>query len=121
MVNVFKALGDVNRLRIMSILLESKVCVCELENSLDLSQSNVSRHLNKLKLANLIKSTKKAQWIYYEINEDFFNDNVFLLDFLNTIFDNKITYIDDNKKLKEYRLKCCVGPSCCSPGGEKCE
>ncbi|MFK5883639.1 MAG: metalloregulator ArsR/SmtB family transcription factor [Candidatus Izemoplasma sp.] len=105
MVNVFKALGDENRLRIISILIEGKVCVCEIERILALSQSNVSRHLTKLKLADLIKSTKKAQWIYYEINNDFFEKNEPLLELLNVLFKNKIIYIEDKIKLKEYKLK----------------
>ena len=119
MVDVFKALGDENRLRIMSIITKGKVCVCELENILDLSQSNVSRHLNKLKVAELINSTKKAQWIYYEINEAFFNNNKFLLASLNAIFLNEMIYKDDNRKLEEYKLNSCEEPSCCLPGGEK--
>lgn len=119
MVDVFKALGDENRLRIMSIIIKGKVCVCELENILDLSQSNVSRHLNKLKLAELIKSTKKAQWIYYEINEAFFINNKFLFTYLNAIFNNEMIYKDDTEKLEEYKINSCEKPSCCLPGGKK--
>ncbi len=48
-VNMFKALSDENRLRIMSLLIREELCVCEIEVILELSQSNVSRHLNKLK------------------------------------------------------------------------
>jgi len=113
MVNIFKALGDENRLRIMSIIVKRKVCVCELENTLDLSQSNVSRHLNKLKLSGLIKSTKKAQWIYYEMNDVFFNNNKNLLTYLNTIFNNEAIYLEDNKKFKEYKVISCEEPGCC--------
>lgn len=119
MIDVFKALGDANRLRIMSIIIKGKVCVCELENILELSQSNVSRHLNKLKTAELIISTKKAQWIYYEINEVFFNENKALLTYLNSIFNNEVNYVEDKNKLEKYKLNSCEEPGCCLPGGKK--
>ncbi len=64
-VNMFKALSDENRLRIMSLLIREELCVCEIEVILELSQSNVSRHLNKLKSDKMIDFHKKAQWVHY--------------------------------------------------------
>lgn len=68
-VRVLKALGDETRLRIMHLLRREMLCVCEIEAVLSTSQSNISRHLAKLRDAELIYSEKKAQWVYYGIAE----------------------------------------------------
>ena len=65
---MFKILGDINRLRIINLLLTLKLCVCELEVILDMTQSNVSRHLERLRNAGLVKSTKEAQWVFYQFD-----------------------------------------------------
>jgi ArsR family transcriptional regulator len=79
LVDIFKALGDENRLRIMNLLLNQELCVCELEAILGLSQSNVSRHLTKLKQAKLIESSKEAQWIHYKANEKVLSEMIGLV------------------------------------------
>ncbi len=68
---VYKALADDNRLRILNILAERELCVCEIEEVLGITQSNASRHLNKLRQAGIIVSRKEAQWIYYSFSPDF--------------------------------------------------
>ena len=71
MLEIFKAMADENRLRIINILMNYELCVCELEVILNMTQSNVSRHLAKLKNGGIISSTKYAQWIHYKLDEDF--------------------------------------------------
>ena len=78
LLKVLKALAHLNRIRIINLLNYKELCVCELENILELNQSNVSRHLSKLKETNLIMGEKKAQWIYYRINEKVLNEHKFL-------------------------------------------
>lgn len=68
---IFKALSDETRLRILSLILGGEMCVCEIEQCLGLTQSNASRHLTALKNAGILTSTKHAQWAYYKLNEDF--------------------------------------------------
>lgn len=68
LVKILKALGDENRLRIINLLGDEELCVCEIENILEISQSNASRHLTKLGSANLVTFRKKAQWVYYRTN-----------------------------------------------------
>lgn len=75
MVEIFKALAEESRLRIVSILLENDMCVCELENCLRLKQSNISRHLSALKSCGLLESYKRAQWAFYKINEGFIHEH----------------------------------------------
>jgi ArsR family transcriptional regulator len=67
-VEVLKSLGEPLRLRIMNLLRVDTLCVCDLEKILNVSQSNVSRHLATLRHAGLIVSEKKAQWVYYRLN-----------------------------------------------------
>lgn len=64
---VFKALGNEDRLRVLSTLRESECCGCELQIVLDAPQSTVATHLRKLKEAGLVKSRKKGKWSYYRI------------------------------------------------------
>lgn len=64
---VFKALGNDDRLRIMSALRDGECCVCELQVVLDAPQSTVATHLRKLRDAGLVKSRKKGKWSYYRI------------------------------------------------------
>ena len=49
LVEIFKAFGDETRIRILNLLRNSEMCVCEIEAILGINQSNASRHLNKLK------------------------------------------------------------------------
>ena len=62
---VLKALADPNRLRILNLLYEKTLCVCDLEAILDLNQSNLSRHLSRLKQAGIVDARKKALFTYY--------------------------------------------------------
>jgi ArsR family transcriptional regulator len=62
---VMKALADTNRLRILNLLGDQTLCVCDLEDVLRLNQSNLSRHLAKLKQAGLISARKQGLFAYY--------------------------------------------------------
>ncbi len=64
-VALFKALSDPTRLRIMVLLSEKELCVCQIEAALRLSQVKVSRHLNVLRHAELVKSRREGLWVYY--------------------------------------------------------
>lgn len=64
---IFKALGNSDRLRVLSALRESECCGCELQVVLDAPQSTVATHLRKLKAAGLVNSRKSGKWSYYRI------------------------------------------------------
>lgn len=66
--DIFKLLGDKNRLTIVSCLKEREMCVCELVELLESSQPNISQHIRKLKDAGLLKEMRKGQWIYYSLD-----------------------------------------------------
>jgi ArsR family transcriptional regulator len=66
-VETLKFLGDGNRLRILKILSQRESCVCELIEQIGLTQPLVSYHLRKLRDAGLVRTRRKAQWVYYSI------------------------------------------------------
>ena len=68
-------LGQPHRLRIFRLLMESELCVCELEERLRLSPSLLAHHLRKLRESGLIqvrKGVRDARWLYYSINPPVF-------------------------------------------------
>ena len=68
-VDLFKALADETRVRIVALLSEKELCVCQIEAALVLSQVKVSRHLTILKYAGLVKGRKEGTWVYYSLAE----------------------------------------------------
>jgi len=68
-VDLFKALSDETRLRIMVLLSERELCVCQIEAALGLPQTKVSRHLTVLRYAGLVRDRREGLWIYYSLTE----------------------------------------------------
>jgi ArsR family transcriptional regulator, arsenate/arsenite/antimonite-responsive transcriptional repressor len=98
-IEIYKALSDESRLRILNLLMKSKLCVCEIEEVLRMSQTNVSRHLNKLKNAQIVVSKKEAQWAYHFINEDFIKDHKKLYEHLKKRSHINAQLLEDAKKM----------------------
>lgn len=67
---VFKALSDRTRFRIVRLLLERDLCVCELTFVLEMAQSRVSHQLRILRDAGLVEDTRDGQWIIYRISPE---------------------------------------------------
>lgn len=68
---IFKALSDPIRIAILKKLYSAeRVCVCELTNIFDISQSKLSYHLKLLLSANLINKTSEGKWNFYSVNKD---------------------------------------------------
>jgi ArsR family transcriptional regulator len=65
----FKALADGTRLRILALLLEGELCVCEIIAALELPQSTTSRHLAYLRNSDWVKDRRQGVWMYYRLNE----------------------------------------------------
>lgn len=68
--NVTRALGDENRIRILLALREQDLCVCQVTAFLDLAPSTTSKHLSVLRQARLIESRKRGKWVYYHLASD---------------------------------------------------
>ena len=67
-VKMLGALSDMTRLKIYLLLLEDELCVCELENILDIEQSRISHGLRVLREADLVDSQREGKWIIYSVN-----------------------------------------------------
>ena len=69
---VFKALADPGRVKIVNLLANAPgpVCVCDLTPELGLSQPTVSFHLKKLVQAGLLERERRGSWVYYSVNRD---------------------------------------------------
>jgi ArsR family transcriptional regulator, arsenate/arsenite/antimonite-responsive transcriptional repressor len=67
---VFKALGDPVRLRLVSLIgahQGGEVCVCDLTTAFDLTQPTISHHLRVLREAGIISSERRGTWVYYRL------------------------------------------------------
>ncbi len=70
MAELFKIFGDSTRIKIINVLLDNELCVCEITNKINVSQSAVSHQLRILKTAKLVKYYKKGNCIYYSLADD---------------------------------------------------
>ena len=68
--DLFKTFGDGTRVRILYVLLEAEVCVCDLARLLGMTQSAVSHQLRVLKQARLIKSRRDGKAVFYSLADD---------------------------------------------------
>jgi ArsR family transcriptional regulator len=64
---LFKALGDVTRLRILRLLMAGEVCVCHIHEALKIPQSKASRHLAYLRRTGLVSTRREGLWIHYRL------------------------------------------------------
>lgn len=67
---IFKALGDPSRLKIIYILSKSPLCVCDIADVLDMTQSLVSHHLRTLRNLNLVKFKKQGKQVIYSLDDE---------------------------------------------------
>lgn len=73
LIDIFKALGDETRLKIVRLLAGREHCVCEIYSALKLSQPKVSRHLAYLRRAGVVKNRKVGLWQQYSLNKAIFS------------------------------------------------
>ena len=70
----FKALSDPNRVRIVSLLAEAELCVCDLAATLGMSQSAVSHQLRTLRDLHLVRWRREGRQIFYALDDDHVTD-----------------------------------------------
>jgi len=97
LVRALKALSDETRLRIINLLFENELCVCDIMETLQITQAKASRHLVYLKNAGLVTDRKQARWVYYSIVP---NDNIKFLDSL--VFDTFRKINEFNEDLRNF-------------------
>src|ERR1700681_2568058 len=67
--NLFKALADRTRLRLISLIGDSEVCVCFFVAILKTSQPKISRHLAYLRRAGIVRARREGKWMHYSLSE----------------------------------------------------
>jgi ArsR family transcriptional regulator, arsenate/arsenite/antimonite-responsive transcriptional repressor len=67
-VAIARTLGDPTRIRILAALRNGELCVCELVDALDISQSSLSSHLQICRQAGVLTTRKESRWIYYSLS-----------------------------------------------------
>ena len=68
-VGVLKSMGHPARLRILAMLRDGELCVCQMTALLDVATSTVSAHLADLKRAGLVSERKDGRWVFYRLTE----------------------------------------------------
>ncbi|MBI4778000.1 metalloregulator ArsR/SmtB family transcription factor [Candidatus Desantisbacteria bacterium] len=103
---LFKALSNQTRLRIMVLLSEKELCVCQLEWALGLTQVKVSRHLTVLKNAELVQDRREGLWIFYSLTEPGNELEETIHNYLKDYFPKKYdSFKKDIAKMKECESK----------------
>jgi ArsR family transcriptional regulator len=96
-----KAAGDPTRTRILKLLQEGDLCVCQVQAVLGLAPSTVSKHLAILKAAGLVEDRRDGRWIHYAIASESRNPYApKLLDLLKGPLDEDRRILDDRKRLR---------------------
>ncbi|KAB3532201.1 metalloregulator ArsR/SmtB family transcription factor [Alkaliphilus serpentinus] len=113
LINIFKVLADETRLRILVLLYQKKLCVCQLQGVMKESQPKISKHLAKLRNMGFVKDERDEKFIFYYLNKE----NKMLVSILENITRNtedyptlkedllRISYTDDYIKEKMKELK----------------
>jgi ArsR family transcriptional regulator, arsenate/arsenite/antimonite-responsive transcriptional repressor len=125
MERLFQALGDGTRLRILGLLLTGEVCVCNIHDSLKISQPKASRHLAYLRRAGLVEAERRGLWIYYRLAET--KDP--LVETVRQAVTHTLSHIDSVRKdagRLERKTGCCMPAAvgapalaCCEPASVK--
>lgn len=96
---VFKALGDETRLRMISLLSRQELCVCVICEALRIPQPTASKHLHRLRQAGLIRCRRISQWCFYRISDTFAKSPMY--ECLNNLWDANRQIAEDSRRLTE--------------------
>jgi ArsR family transcriptional regulator len=100
MVTIFKALSDETRLRILKLLEQGELCVCEIVAAFDMIQPKVSFHLAALKAAGLVKDRREGKWMHYKIDDSDLFKRFLILSIMEKIPRKALR--EDRKRLEEF-------------------
>lgn len=95
-VEFFKVLSEPNRVRILMMLLQKPLCVCEITAILQLSTATVSNHLSYLRKAGFIEDNKQGKWVNYMISKNIKDEIIAdIIKFLPKWFGNELEVNQD--------------------------
>ena len=99
LIKVMKAMSEPNRVKMLKLLQQKELCVCELQALLDLAQPTISKHLKLLEDAGLVESYKDKLWVNYRPASG--DDSVYA----NTLLKNLSGWLKDDLEIKNLTLK----------------
>lgn len=102
---LFKAFADETRLRIIHLLLHGELCICDLMEILEMSQSKISRHMAYLKHSEIVNDRREAVWVYYSLAKPKNRVHQCQLKCLRNCFDEYEILKKDLERLKELKVK----------------
>ena len=102
LLNIFKALSDKTRLRIIKLLEHGDLCVCDIVAALEMIQPKVSFHLGVLKKANLLKDRRDGKWMHYRIDDSDMFKRLLLLSVFERI---PVEFLEEDRKRLDDFLK----------------
>lgn len=73
---ILKSIADPTRLKIIYLLKNGELCVCQILEAINKSQSTISHHLNKMKKEGVLSARKQGKWIYYKLANENITDNL---------------------------------------------
>jgi ArsR family transcriptional regulator len=117
---VFKALADATRLRILRLLMAGDVCVCDIHDALKIPQAKASRHLAYLRRAGLVTTRREGLWVHYSLSKSA-DPIVATIEDATTHVLGHVEALKKDAARLEKRTGCCVPASgtaefaCCSP------
>ncbi|MCW1887523.1 metalloregulator ArsR/SmtB family transcription factor [Luteolibacter flavescens] len=108
-VSFSRALADVTRWRIVRLVMDEALCVCELADILEMPQSSVSSHVQVIRKAGLLEDEKCEKWTYFRIAKSY---RALIRTLVKTLGDD--LHPDDAEKaarrLAVRENSCCPGP-----------
>lgn len=103
---LFQALGDRTRIRLLNLMTEGEVCVCFFVEVLAEPQPKISRHLAYLRSAGLVGARREAKWIHYGITPPEHPA-------VRQAFEAVLSTFDEDRELQRDRVA--LAKACCSP------
>jgi len=94
-IKVMKSLSDPNRIKIVKLLQQKGMCVCELQEALGISQPSVSKHLKILEEAGVVDYLKDGLWVNYYLENA--NNNPYV----DAMLRNLEQWLDDDPQIVE--------------------
>jgi ArsR family transcriptional regulator len=98
-IKIMKALSDPSRVRIVKMLQQRVMCVCEIQEALQVAQSTASKHLKILEDAGLIQYRKEGLWVNYMLADGSQNP------YAAVLLDNLRDWLEDCRSIVELREK----------------
>jgi len=102
MVDILRVLSDTSRLRIVNLLFQKELCVCEIEYLLDLTQSNLSKHLKVMNDAGFLDKTRQKKFAYYHLKKELLQAYPFIIEIVSKELIEESIFMNDQKNLLTY-------------------